>query len=140
MNIRALDELLDILYVIALLTKNGRHRAPEPSRRSMFEYQLSEDACEAHLLRASAPSSVHRPASTATSSLDRTTNHHRDEQWQEYKCIQQSPVSTIVAICSSDNTPEGSIAANVPPRMMTAEKMTEPIFRIASKIASFGSR
>src|SRR5699024_11135303 len=43
---------------------------------------------------------------------------------------------TTVAICNKDNTPEGSNAPNVPPRMIVAEIMTVPIFFIVSINAS----
>lgn len=45
------------------------------------------------------------------------------------------PVSTRVAICRSDKTPDGSIAAKVPAKMIAAEIMTDPIFFIDSIIA-----
>ncbi|MNC83410.1 hypothetical protein D3C75_1373400 [compost metagenome] len=46
------------------------------------------------------------------------------------------PAKTTVAICKSDITPDGYIAAKVPAKMITADTMTVPIFFMAVRIAA----
>lgn len=44
---------------------------------------------------------------------------------------------TTVAIINNDNTPEGIIAANVPPKMTVADMMTVPMFFIVVIMPSY---
>lgn len=44
-----------------------------------------------------------------------------------------SPMMIAVAICSKDKTPDGSIAAKAPPKIMAAEIITVYIFFIACR-------
>src|SRR5690625_1047128 len=48
-----------------------------------------------------------------------------------------SPIITVVAICKSESTPDGNIAANVPPKITVAEIMTVPILRIVRIMPSY---
>lgn len=50
-----------------------------------------------------------------------------------------NPTITVVAICRSESTPEGSMAANVPPKISVADIITVPIFRIDFIMPSYSN-